>query len=239
MTDPVSFAAWLRRERERRNITIRAIAERTKIGPGLLEALERGDVSRWPGGIYRRAFVRSYSEAIGLDPELVIANFERVFPAADGEPAPVSAATVVSVPAASASRAAVAPPEFRLQLEVPVQPGVTSAAIRHACIDVGIALGAGLVGWLAAGAIGFWCVTAVTALVYHACGVLGVRSLRAIRPVTAQETIPAARPAAPPLRFPDEPARSASRRGRARRVMDDLSSAATFGASRRRRAVRS
>ena len=67
--DRYDFGHWLRRERERRGITIDAIANRTKIGSGLLQALERGDVSRWPGGIYRRSFVKSYADVVGLDAE--------------------------------------------------------------------------------------------------------------------------------------------------------------------------
>ena len=36
---------------------------------GALEALERNDVSRLPGGIFSRAFVRSYAIEVGLEPE--------------------------------------------------------------------------------------------------------------------------------------------------------------------------
>lgn len=64
-----SFGARLRRERERRNISIASIADSTKILGALLEGLENDDVSRWPIGFYRRAFLRSYATAIGLDPE--------------------------------------------------------------------------------------------------------------------------------------------------------------------------
>ena len=40
--------------RERRGITLEAIAETTKIALPLLESLERSDVSHWPKGIFRR-----------------------------------------------------------------------------------------------------------------------------------------------------------------------------------------
>ena len=78
MTD--SFSTWLRKERERQNISIASIAASTKIKASLFEGLERGDVSQWPAGIYRRSFVRAYAEAIKLDPETVCRKFAEQFP---------------------------------------------------------------------------------------------------------------------------------------------------------------
>jgi cytoskeletal protein RodZ len=75
-----SLGGRLRYERERRQINLRSIAETTKIGVPLLEGLERGDVSRWPSGIFRKSFVRSYAEAIGLDPEPVVREFVDLYP---------------------------------------------------------------------------------------------------------------------------------------------------------------
>src|SRR6478672_11674669 len=66
---PESFGARLRQRRERQHIALSTIAEQTKIKLSLLEALERDDVSHWPSGIFRRAFIRSYAAAIGLDPD--------------------------------------------------------------------------------------------------------------------------------------------------------------------------
>ncbi len=62
-----SFGSRLRYERERRQIALKSIAESTKIGITLLEGLERDDVSRWPSGIFRKSFIRSYAEAIGSE----------------------------------------------------------------------------------------------------------------------------------------------------------------------------
>ena len=44
-----------------------------------LEALERNDISRLPGGIFSRAFVRSYAIEVGLDPEATIQDSSRSF----------------------------------------------------------------------------------------------------------------------------------------------------------------
>jgi len=82
-----SFGAWLRYERERRNISIASIADSTKILGALFVGLENDDLSRWPEGFYRRAFVRAYARAIGLDPERVVREFLLHFPEPDGRPA--------------------------------------------------------------------------------------------------------------------------------------------------------
>jgi cytoskeletal protein RodZ len=44
------------------------------------EALERNEVSRLPGGIFNRAFVRSYAAEVGLDPERSVREFVEAFP---------------------------------------------------------------------------------------------------------------------------------------------------------------
>jgi transcriptional regulator with XRE-family HTH domain len=72
---PESFGARLRQQREERQITLATIAEQTKIKQSLLEALERDDVSRWPSGIFRRAFVRAYAHTVGLQPDIVVREF--------------------------------------------------------------------------------------------------------------------------------------------------------------------
>jgi transcriptional regulator with XRE-family HTH domain len=75
-----SLGARLRHERERRQIALRSIAESTKINLPLLEGLERDDVSRWPSGIFRKSFVRSYAQAVGLDADEVVREFEERYP---------------------------------------------------------------------------------------------------------------------------------------------------------------
>ena len=74
------FGGKLRDARERRGISLRQIANATKISVGALEALERNDISRLPGGIFSRAFVRSYAIEVGLDPDATIQEFIAQFP---------------------------------------------------------------------------------------------------------------------------------------------------------------
>ena len=70
----------LKEARERRGTTLRQIANATKISVRALEALERGDISRLPGGIFSRAFVRAYATEVGLDPEETVERFLSQFP---------------------------------------------------------------------------------------------------------------------------------------------------------------
>ena len=69
------FGALLKTAREDRGMTLRQIATSTKISMVALEALEREDFSRLPGGIFSRAFVRAYALEVGLDPDQTVAMF--------------------------------------------------------------------------------------------------------------------------------------------------------------------
>ena len=83
MSESDTFGPRLRAERERRGISIETIASVTKVGGDLWDALERNDFSRWPSGIFARAFVRDYARAIGLDADEVVDEFCRLFPLGD------------------------------------------------------------------------------------------------------------------------------------------------------------
>jgi cytoskeletal protein RodZ len=70
----------MKRAREERGVSLRKIADSTKISVGFLEALERNDIGRLPGGIFSRSFVRSYASEIGVDPEQAVRDFIVQFP---------------------------------------------------------------------------------------------------------------------------------------------------------------
>ncbi|MGE5815624.1 MAG: helix-turn-helix domain-containing protein, partial [Acidobacteriota bacterium] len=74
-----SFGASLREARERKGISLRQIATATKISVASLESLERNDLSKLPGGIFSRAFVRSYAIEVGLDPDETVHRFLQEF----------------------------------------------------------------------------------------------------------------------------------------------------------------
>src|ERR671937_2507803 len=100
MSEPTTLGGFLRRERERRGVTLKAISEQTKVSVPLLEGLEADDLTRWPGGIFRRAFVRAYATSVGLNPDDVIRRFEEQHPAIDpGTPETPQPAQVDTPPA--------------------------------------------------------------------------------------------------------------------------------------------
>lgn len=70
----------MKRLRERRGISLRDIADNTKLSLRALEALERNDIARLPGGIFSRGLVRAYAEQIGADPEATVQDFIARFP---------------------------------------------------------------------------------------------------------------------------------------------------------------
>jgi cytoskeletal protein RodZ len=69
--------------RERHGISLREIADQTRIPLRHLQELERGDVRNWPGGVYARSWARDYANLAGIDPDRVIAI---VAPLAEIEP---------------------------------------------------------------------------------------------------------------------------------------------------------
>lgn len=89
------FGGKLRQARERRGISLRQITARTKISIAALDALERNDISKLPGGIFSRSFVRSYAIEVGLDPEATVEEFIDCF---NQEAAPTADSIAASVP---------------------------------------------------------------------------------------------------------------------------------------------
>lgn len=65
----------LKRAREAAGLSLRDMETRTKISVTALEALERNDFSRLPGGIFGRSFVRAYALEVGVDPDATVSRF--------------------------------------------------------------------------------------------------------------------------------------------------------------------
>ncbi|HEX7085128.1 MAG TPA: helix-turn-helix domain-containing protein [Vicinamibacterales bacterium] len=82
--------ARLKRAREARGITLRELADRTKISTRCFEAIERDDPKRLPAGIFGRAFVRTYAVEVGLDADETVNDFFAQF--APPEPPPEASA---------------------------------------------------------------------------------------------------------------------------------------------------
>jgi transcriptional regulator with XRE-family HTH domain len=70
-----SFGENLRRERELRGVSLREMADATKIGLRFLQAIEQDRLDILPGGMFPRAFVRQYANYLGLEPDKLAADF--------------------------------------------------------------------------------------------------------------------------------------------------------------------
>lgn len=75
---PADFGERLLRGRELKKRSLEDIAAATKIGIHQLRALERGDLHRLPAGFYRRAIVRQYANAVGLDEQETLRDLASV-----------------------------------------------------------------------------------------------------------------------------------------------------------------
>ena len=74
-----AFGERLKRQRERAGVTLQKISQSSKLPVSLFTGLEAGDCSRWPAGLYARAYVRGYAEAIGLNPDETVEEFVAAF----------------------------------------------------------------------------------------------------------------------------------------------------------------
>ena len=80
--------AELRRIRMAKGLSLTEISRRTRIGIGFLRKIEEGNLKGLPPGFYARAFVRAYSEAIGIDADVVLGTLADELPAAQAATAP-------------------------------------------------------------------------------------------------------------------------------------------------------
>lgn len=75
-----SFGVRLRTQREEKGVSLEDISRHTKIKVSLLEALERNELTYWPHGLFGRAYIRSYAQVVGLDPEPLLGEFLALHP---------------------------------------------------------------------------------------------------------------------------------------------------------------
>jgi transcriptional regulator with XRE-family HTH domain len=192
MGDATTLGTWLRRERERRGVTLSQISEQTKLSVAILEGLEHDDLSRWPGGIFRRAYSRSYATAVGLDPDLIVRRVEEAHPVADADAVPVPTATsgAQSIQRGQAVAQAARPNEQRTR-------------VLAVSLDLLVAGALGF-GFAAAGSRLLWPVLAIAA--YHALGLLLAGRSPMLALLTDVESAPVLVPAPVAAHEPSAPA---------------------------------
>ena len=67
-----SFGSWLRHQREARSVSMREIADNSKISLRYLEALEQDRFDVLPAPVFARGFLREYARVVGLNPDEVV-----------------------------------------------------------------------------------------------------------------------------------------------------------------------
>jgi transcriptional regulator with XRE-family HTH domain len=168
-----AFGERLRRQREKQHITLDQIAASTKVAASLFAGLEKGDCSRWPGGMYNRAFIRGYAAAIRLDPDDVAAEFAEYYTASIDAPAVHGPA----VPGAAAQPNG--PFALRLKLDVDPEELRRRVARRIVLAAADVLVVAAIAGVVAfASGIAYWSALAIFSIAYQ----VAVRLLSGLSP---------------------------------------------------------
>jgi cytoskeletal protein RodZ len=71
-----AFGRWLLQERELRELEREDLAAATRLGVGVIEALESGDETRMPPRAYVVGYLRSYAAAAGLDADDLVLRWQ-------------------------------------------------------------------------------------------------------------------------------------------------------------------
>jgi len=123
----VSVGETLARAREARGMSVEDLSAQTRIRGGLIRQIEADDFNGCGGAVYARGHLRSLAKAIGIDPEELVADFDRSH--AD-EPAPA----LVPVPAVDPHEAA------RAERKQPNWAAAMAVALVVICVLAGISL---------------------------------------------------------------------------------------------------
>ncbi len=71
----LTFGEELRQEREIRRISLKEIADATKISKRFLEAIERNNYAILPAPVFTRGFVREYARYLGLNADDMVSRY--------------------------------------------------------------------------------------------------------------------------------------------------------------------
>lgn len=71
ISGPLPLAAT----RQRKGLTLQQIADETKIGVRTLEAIEKGDFGKLPGGVYSTSYLRQYARLVDVDEERLLEHY--------------------------------------------------------------------------------------------------------------------------------------------------------------------
>jgi cytoskeletal protein RodZ len=74
-----SFGEILKSEREIREVTLNEVTVATRIPPRFLEAFEREEWEKLPGGVFNRGFVRAIARYLGLNEENLLSEYDLAY----------------------------------------------------------------------------------------------------------------------------------------------------------------
>lgn len=126
-TTLMDIGAELRAAREAKGLSLGSLAQRTRVQPRTLAAIEINDLAAIPPRPFGRGFVRAYAQEVNLDPEQTVQNYFSQFPSLQEPPAQ--------------------PPRLRTRLEPDIEPpshwtGLgTAILILMAVVAVAVAVG--------------------------------------------------------------------------------------------------
>jgi len=78
-----SIGETLREARMRQRLDIADVEDRTKIRAKYLRALENEEFGMLPGPTFVKTFLRTYAEALGLDPQLLVEDYRATYESGD------------------------------------------------------------------------------------------------------------------------------------------------------------
>jgi cytoskeleton protein RodZ len=77
--EPLGIGERLRNAREAKGLSLRAVADATRIRMIYLQALEDERFDQLPGAVYARGFLRTYADALGLDADRLMDSYPGAF----------------------------------------------------------------------------------------------------------------------------------------------------------------
>lgn len=83
-----SVGATLRRQREAQQLGIQEVANRMRLEPRIISALEADDHAALPAALYVRGYLRGYARLLRLDPDALVAVYDGAAPQAPPEIVP-------------------------------------------------------------------------------------------------------------------------------------------------------
>src|SRR5262252_6595223 len=74
----MSLGSELSAAREQAGMTLAQVADRTRIRSTVIAGIEADDFSLCGGDVYARGHIRSIAKVVGIDPEPLVAEFDRL-----------------------------------------------------------------------------------------------------------------------------------------------------------------